>query len=259
MTPSYGDGAMLLSAGRRAGSIAFSGIAGTGTGMVAFAIAPCESAQTARSKPASAWARAWVASRWFFAIMGSVWASDTNASISEVSTSRRSTAMGSAKPRSFFQIVSRMDIPLSLVVWRCPTQARAPESIGKRRARRPPSPRICSSVLRLRERLTRATGRHRRRETDSRGAENTSAPELLDEVAHLRANGRLTATVDDPVIAIGRSAAAVRSHAQVPEHLDCGHGVSGIDGSHDVGHAGLERSPESEVAERYIGHGVDHV
>src|SRR2546422_4545659 len=190
-----------------------------------------------------------------------------------------------------------MDIPPSLVVRRCPTRARAPESVSTRRARRTPSPRICLSVLRLWEKRSRATGRHRRRETDSRVAENfpagadslgrlprakgtmilfpaigcpailpkrsaprnTSAPELLDEVVHLRANGRLTATVDDPVIAIGRSAAAVRAHAQVPEHLDCGHGVSGIDGSHDVGHAGLERSPESEVAERYIGHGVDHV
>src|SRR6266571_3418419 len=113
-----------------------------------------------------------------------------------------------------------MDIPLSLVVWRCPTRARAPESIGKRRARSAPPPRICLSVLRLRERLTCATGRHRRRETDSRVAENfsaradslgrspkgtmlpkrsaprnTSAPELLDEVVDLRTNGRLTATV----------------------------------------------------------------
>src|SRR6266545_2379183 len=113
-----------------------------------------------------------------------------------------------------------MEIPPSLGVRRCPTQARPPESIGKRRARRIPSPRICLSVLRLREKLTRATGRHRRRETDSRVAENssvradslrrlpnakgtmlpkrsaprnTSAPELLDEVVHLRANGRLTA------------------------------------------------------------------
>src|SRR2546422_5793764 len=164
--------------------------------------------------------------------MGSVWASDTNASISEVRTRRRRTAMGSAKPRSFFQIVSRMDIPLSLVVWRCPTQARAPESIGKRRARSTPSPRICLSVLRLRERLTRATGRHRRRETDSRVAENfsaradslgrlpkgtmlpkrsaprnTSAPELFellcDEAVDRREDFRLTLTVDDPVIAIG--------------------------------------------------------
>src|SRR6266571_3092538 len=174
-----------------------------------------------------------------------------------------------------------MDIPLSLVVWHCPTQASAPESRRKRRARRTPSPRICLSVLRLRERLTCATGRHRRRETDSRVAENfsaradslgrspkgtmlpkrsaprnTSAPELFellcDEAVDRRADGRLTLTVDDPVIAIGHSTAAVRAHAQVPQHMERGHGVSSSIGSLDVVHAGLERSPESEVAERCI-------